>query len=82
MVGRRITLCRIGQGMRVVLGIPIGLGETCGCDESAMEGVRGFGRADDRGTRVLQNEHGKVVRIGVGDVDVLTVDVDRRRETA
>ena len=31
---------------------------------------------------MFEHEHGEVVGIGVGDVDVLSVHVDRRRETA
>ena len=68
----------------IVLGLTAdGRGvELRGGVEPAMERVHGLLRADDGGARVLQDEHGQVVGIGIGHVEQLAVHVDRGGEPA
>ena len=66
--------CRAGA-LRLVSKLEVG-----GCIQASTEGIRSLLRADDGGIRVLQDEHGQIVRVGICHVQVLPVHVHRGGE--
>ncbi len=49
--------------------------------QAAIERIDGLLRADDGSARMGQHIHGQIVRIGVGDIQMFAIHIDRRRKT-
>ena len=64
------------------MGGIIGELELRGCVQAPAEGSHCLGWAHDRRIGVLQHEHGQIVRIGVGDVEMLLAHGHGGREPA
>ena len=59
----------------------VGRHELRGGIQTAVERVDSLLRTDDGSTRMRKHEHGQIIGIGVGDVQMLAVNIYSRRET-